>query len=198
VAKNFLACEHFFHIYFEAFNSIFLGWPLGAKKQVDTNCIFGVLLAVQWSFEESSRRGLHGHAPLYSPTINAKNLQALFQRGEDFQKLLLDFAEGLARSWIPRANDADEFRLLRVACEVDEVNRSEGCSVVSESSFGARDPQSSSACWSKKVTFDGMKRSMTDSVAGPSSSRLKHSEFDWELANETMAGECTNMVRRSN
>ena len=105
IAKNYLSCEHFFRIYFEAFNEIFMGWPLGAKKQVNPNCIFGVLLSNMWSFEESGRRGIHGHATLTAPIFHANNLQKLCEVGGGMSRLLLHFAESLASAYMPSAYD---------------------------------------------------------------------------------------------
>ncbi len=104
IAKNFLACQHFFKMYFHAFNDIFLGWPFGAKKQVNPNCIFGVILTILWSYEESGRGGLHGHGPLTVPMFQYKNLQELFKSGR-MGRLLLLFAENLASTFMPSAYD---------------------------------------------------------------------------------------------
>ena len=116
IAKNYLACEHFFRMYFEAFNTIFLGWPLGAKKQVNPNCIFGVILSILWSFEESGRRGIHGHAPITVPIFHASNLRKLFESGEDMQRLLLQFAESLATAYMPSAYDDVMPRVSTCTC----------------------------------------------------------------------------------
>lgn len=104
IAKNYLACEHFFRIYLEAFCELFLGWPIGAKKQVNLNCIFGVILSKMWSFEESGRLGIHGHATITAPIFQAANLRTLFENGV-MGGLLLKFAEALATAYMPSAYD---------------------------------------------------------------------------------------------
>ena len=111
IAKNFLACAHFHQIYFEAFNEKFLGWRLGEAQQFNPYSIFGVILAILWSFEESGRQGLHGHAPLYVSTLNADNLRKLFAKGGAMQDLLLKFAEALSMAFMPSAYQADEWRV---------------------------------------------------------------------------------------
>ena len=111
VAKNFLACQHFFQIYFEAFNAIFLGWPLGELKQLNPNCLFGIIDALQWSLEESGRRGIHGHCPMYVPVFQAANLRKLFEEGIVMQQQVLQFAESLAMAYMPSAYQQDDRRL---------------------------------------------------------------------------------------
>lgn len=103
IAKNFMACQHFFSIYVRAFMDIFLGWPIGSKRQVNPDCIFGVVLSIMWSFEESGRRGIHGHAPATVPAIQMPNIIRLCKDG--MQGLLLNFAEGLAMACMPSAYD---------------------------------------------------------------------------------------------
>ena len=103
IAKNYMACQHFFAIYLEAFQDIFLGWPKGATKQVNPKCIFGVILSIMWSFEESGRRGIHGHAPITVPVLQMPNIIKLCKEG--MQMLILKFAESLAMSYMPSAYD---------------------------------------------------------------------------------------------
>jgi hypothetical protein len=102
IAKNFLACEHFFRTYLEAFCVLFLGWPLGAAKQTNPDCIFGIILKILWSFEESGRLGIHGHATCTMPVLQPANLKKLCESG-DMKRMLLWFAESLATSYMPSA-----------------------------------------------------------------------------------------------
>ena len=111
IAKNFLACAHFHQMYFETFNEVFLGWRLGEAKQFNPDCLFGEIKAVLWSYEESGRGGIHGHAPLYVTTLNAANLRRLFAEGETMRVRLLQFAESISMAYMPSAFHADEWRL---------------------------------------------------------------------------------------
>jgi hypothetical protein len=108
---NFLACAHFHQIYFEAFNEKFLGWRLGEVKQFNPDCLFGDIKAILWSFEESGRRGIHGHSPLYVSTLNAANLRRLYVEGETMRVRLVQFAESISMAYMPSAFHADEWRL---------------------------------------------------------------------------------------
>jgi hypothetical protein len=102
IAKNYLACEHFFRTYLEAFCELFLGMPFGAVKQKNPNCIFGIILTIMWSFEESGRRGIHGHATSTMPLLQPANLKKLCEDG-DMKRMLLWFAESLATTYMPSA-----------------------------------------------------------------------------------------------
>jgi len=103
VASNFWACADFFWAYMRAFNDLMLGWPLDENVgcQVTDECLFGKVLAWMWSFEESTRGGIHAHGLITLPCLQADNLMKLSVK-KGFQDAILRFAESIACSMMPQ------------------------------------------------------------------------------------------------
>jgi len=106
VAANFWGCADFFWAYMRAFNKFMLGWSLDetVHKQEDPNCLFGIILAWMWSFEESTRGGIHGHGLITMPLLQAQRLRDLCngERGWEMQRRLIEFAETIACAMMPQ------------------------------------------------------------------------------------------------
>ena len=104
VAANFFACASFFDAYFRAFNHVFLGWDFGAEKQHNIRCFFGYLLSFAWSYEESKRKGCHGHGTAHQLTLQVDMMLRLFRdpaTRKQVQIRLFNFAESIMASYLP-------------------------------------------------------------------------------------------------
>jgi Helitron helicase-like domain at N-terminus len=101
VASNPVACAQFLHAYMCAFQHRMLGWPAGASKQVDVNCIFGVVTFAYMKYESSGRGGKHAHGQIVQPVLQTKRLEKLFSEGSAVEKCLYDFMEGFCCSVMP-------------------------------------------------------------------------------------------------
>jgi hypothetical protein len=67
VKENPVACAQGFNHYIRAFFRVFLGWDLEKGKQVDSDCLFGHVLALAGRPETGGRGGLHLHAQAIQP-----------------------------------------------------------------------------------------------------------------------------------
>jgi len=104
VAENFWACADFFWAYMRAFNALMLGWPLdeNVHQQVDKDCLFGLVLAWMWSFEESTRGGIHAHGLITLPVLQAEHLMKMCTGDKVMQQRILEFGESIACSMMPQ------------------------------------------------------------------------------------------------
>jgi len=100
VAQNPDACAHFIQAYLEAFCDIFLGWPMGSAKQVNPDCMFGVLLAAYLKYEASGRGGKHAHGQAIQAYLHFKNLENIMKNGQ-MASHLFTFMESVACSYFP-------------------------------------------------------------------------------------------------
>lgn len=48
VGNNPVACAVYFRAYMEAFQKVFVGWPIGAPKQQNSDCLFGKVWQHEW------------------------------------------------------------------------------------------------------------------------------------------------------
>ena len=100
VAQNPDSCAHFIHAYIAAFCDIFLGWPMGSAKQVNPDCMFGVLLMAYLKYEASGRGGKHAHGQTIQAYLQFLNLENMMKNG-GMAKALYAFMESVACSYFP-------------------------------------------------------------------------------------------------
>lgn len=101
VAANPVACAKVIHACLALFNEVFLGWPLGADRQANPNCLFGPIVALYMKYESSGRGGKHAHGQILQPPLQAANLKKLLDDSEDMQQTLFKFMESIACSYLP-------------------------------------------------------------------------------------------------
>lgn len=104
VASNFFACASFFEAYFHAFNHVFMGWDLGAERQHDIHCLFQIILAWAWSYEESRRKGCHAHGIANQLALTVDFLIRLFGNADtrrEKQIIIFNFTESMMASHLP-------------------------------------------------------------------------------------------------
>jgi len=116
VARNFWACADFFWAYMRAFNHFMLGWPLDETvlEQEDDTCVFGKILSWLWSFEESTRGGIHAHGLITMPVMQADALAKLSTGDKVMQQRILEFGESIACSMMPDWNSVSYAKLKEV------------------------------------------------------------------------------------
>jgi hypothetical protein len=100
IADNPVACAHFLVAYMRAFCHVFLGWPQGADKQENPDCMFGPLWAPYLKYESSGRGGLHAHGQAIMKFLHAINLRKLITDGI-FKSQLFGFFESLMCAYFP-------------------------------------------------------------------------------------------------
>jgi hypothetical protein len=101
IASNPVACAHFIDAYMRAFTHRMLGWPMGAKKQIDPTCLFGKVTFVYLKYESSGRGGKHAHGQIVQPLLQTKRLEELFREGRTVRKQLYAFMESFSCSVMP-------------------------------------------------------------------------------------------------
>ena len=100
VSANPKACADFLDAYFRSFFEVFLGWDMASDKQTNPNCIFGLIYSAYMKYETSGRGGKHGHGQICQPALQSANLHKLLNQGEATQKMLFDFMESFACTYI--------------------------------------------------------------------------------------------------
>jgi hypothetical protein len=101
VAENPVACADVIHAYMRAFADIFLGWPMDSDRQVNPDCVFGVLLAAYLKYESSTRGGKHGHGQICQPALQAQRLKEMLENTPAFQFQLHGFMEAVMMAFFP-------------------------------------------------------------------------------------------------
>lgn len=92
---------HFFELFMRAAVTVLFGWDLQLHKQVNRNCLFGVIDAWAIRFETNSRGVLHLHGGVIMPVLQARRLQHMLQSDTSTQKALFDFTESIMCQYLP-------------------------------------------------------------------------------------------------
>lgn len=101
VAADPVACAQAIRAMMAAFVDVFLGWPMGSKRQVNAACLFGLILALYLKYEDSGRGSLHGHGQALQPVLQATRLREIFEQSEEMQQRLFEFMESFATAYLP-------------------------------------------------------------------------------------------------
>ena len=101
IAANPLSCAEFLHAYFAAFCDVILGWPMHSKRQLRSNCLFGVISVAYMKYESSGRGGKHAHGQICQPLFQQTRLAELFAQGNAVQKQLFDLMDHLTSGLMP-------------------------------------------------------------------------------------------------
>jgi hypothetical protein len=89
VAENPVRAAILFHIHMEAFREVFLGWPPGARQQLNSDCIFGQVLGHFSKYETTGRADLHDHGNIVQPDLQpARMLQLAREHPEQLARFL--------------------------------------------------------------------------------------------------------------
>ncbi|KXZ40982.1 hypothetical protein GPECTOR_1055g331 [Gonium pectorale] len=75
VAAHPLSCAESFAAFISAFCDVFFGWPDGAKRQQNPNCLFGRVDAFFIKFEMNQRGELHAHGCVWQPGMQPARLE---------------------------------------------------------------------------------------------------------------------------
>lgn len=99
IAGNPVACAEFFEAVICAIMEVYFGWPKGATKQVNKDCLFGIISAMCANYETSGRLALHMHGLICQPALQARRVLHYFTVGN--ANNIFAFLEFLACTWIP-------------------------------------------------------------------------------------------------
>jgi hypothetical protein len=101
VAANPVACADAIHAIISAFSAIFLGWPMDAKKQQNSSCLFGEIHMLYFKYESSGRGSKHMHGQITQPALQVDRLMKLMGEGNAMQARMYNFMESFSMSYIP-------------------------------------------------------------------------------------------------
>ena len=97
-----------FLAFLEAFFRVFLGWPPGAPRQADPNCLFGRVESAFMKPETNQRGGLHAHGCVWQFNMRPERLREALTT-EQGQAAVLAFMESVQTQWLPgELQDAPE------------------------------------------------------------------------------------------
>lgn len=130
VAGNPVACAQFFQLFIKAFNEVVLCWSTAKGKQdlSSRKCIFGVIVAIFWKYENTQRGALHGHNTISQPHLSPRRLQATL-RNPSTRSYLLSFMDAMVQQFLPAPFYSDKFRLqpappgMQMLAAHDDPNR---------------------------------------------------------------------------
>ncbi|KXZ41505.1 hypothetical protein GPECTOR_425g289 [Gonium pectorale] len=99
VAAHPLSCAESFAAFISAFCDVFFGWPDGAQRQQNPNCLFGRVDAFFIKFEMNQRGELHAHGCVWQPGMQLARLEHILSaegaNGAAQRGRLLDFMESI-------------------------------------------------------------------------------------------------------
>lgn len=81
IAANPVACADFLMAYLHGFVKVFCGWPMDSERQVNPECLFGLIRLMYLKYESSQRRGLHAHGQLCQPFLQHERLKQIIIDG---------------------------------------------------------------------------------------------------------------------
>lgn len=79
VAQNSVHAAIMFHITMESFTEVFMGWPPGARQQLNADCIMGQVIAHFWKYETTGRADLHAHGNMVQPDLQVARMLQLMR-----------------------------------------------------------------------------------------------------------------------
>ena len=116
VSSNPYAAYHFHQMHIEVFHAVILGWPLDSDKQLDPNCLMGVILARHGSMEESTRKGLHSHWMITQAVLMQMFISRRFaENASAIQQYILNLGEAIMCSAVPSTRYGRELGPLPTA-----------------------------------------------------------------------------------
>lgn len=98
IAANPGLCAKFFQVFMQAFQAVFLGWPIGSIEQQDLDCLFGRVLAWYWKHETGGRGAPHSHGQFVAVCLQPENLKRLMH---ELPEQLTRYIEMLMCRFVP-------------------------------------------------------------------------------------------------
>lgn len=100
MCSNPVAAATYFQLFITAFSEVFMGWSLKEKKQVNPNCMFGVVTGFYFKYESTGRGSSHAHGSAIQPALAGRRLLKLFENESTTQQIF-SFMEAFSSSCLP-------------------------------------------------------------------------------------------------
>ncbi len=100
VARNPVAAAEYFRLIIDAFCAVYMGWPIGSTRQLNPDCLYGVIKALYFKWESSGRGAAHGHGQPTQRDLEPRRLWWLLTESEHKDEWVA-FLEQQMCQWYP-------------------------------------------------------------------------------------------------
>jgi hypothetical protein len=100
IAGDIMAVASFFDLFIRAFSATFLNWDMTTHTQSSPDCLFGLVTALVWKYENASRGGKHFHGLPAQPANAIQEVIRRLQSG-DMRRIMTDFWSDYLCAYLP-------------------------------------------------------------------------------------------------